>query len=847
MMKIGFAGGAQEVGGSCICLRVGEIGILMDAGIRQGGSKDPLPDFRLIQDMGGIDAIVISHAHMDHIGSLPLISRAYPQAPIYMTPMTMDLTRVLLQDSLKIMAQREEEIPLYSETEVSAMMDRIIPLHEQVEREIQPGVSLTFYPAGHIAGAACVYLQTPEGSLFYSGDFAAFAQQTIDGIRIPKLRPDVCIVESTYGDKLHANRQVEEGRLIRMVGEAVAEGKKILIPSFALGRAQEVILLLRAGISQGIIPRTPIYVDGMVRDICRVYKLHPSNLRGKLARSILKGNEPFYTEDIQPVAPNADRNALLEAKGPAVFVASSGMLSGGPSVQYAEKIVSREDGMIIITGYQDEEAPGKALLKLAEAAEESRMDGTEDVPTFTLSGKSIPIRATVRRVGLSAHGDQEEILSLLTRLSPRDVILVHGDAEVQPQLAQRITGEYLRRVMIPACGDIEEIVYHTARKQPVRNWPWTMGREGIPEEAGQEDLWSFLREHYPDRELNAMNIMEIWSGRKASENEEIYAWQSMLIDSAFFVSNPHRLFLFHPATEEELAEARAPKAINLQTLQDLAAELFGSLGYKKVSVYPEEQRVALRFSFPDAVNLSEFQQAAEDYEARTGWTVSIYPGANHTEIQQLLRSLFGDRVRKSSTYEAEKLYQVTLSQGQSEDAEYVARFQKVTGWHLRLFVENSSQPGETSGNHPSESRSFQPLAEGEKMEQNAAFAYIRETCASQGIPMQKLGLYSDHLGKRIDLTFITPQVGARYADQLEQLSADIGWRILISDAVMQNLVFAEAAEAAQEAGLTLKKNPAYLPMNHAVQLKTTDHNPEAEAKVAAMILEKTGLACRIVC
>ena len=116
-MKLGFAGGAQEVGGSCICIRIGDRGILLDSGIRQGGSKDPLPNFRLIQEMGGIDAIIISHAHMDHIGSLPLISRAYPNIPIYMTPMTMELTRVLLQDSLKIMSMREEEIPLFLPTQ----------------------------------------------------------------------------------------------------------------------------------------------------------------------------------------------------------------------------------------------------------------------------------------------------------------------------------------------------------------------------------------------------------------------------------------------------------------------------------------------------------------------------------------------------------------------------------------------------------------------------------------------------------------------------------------------------------------------------------------------------------
>ena len=130
-------------------------------------------------------------------------------------------------------------------SERTAMMDRIMPLHYEMEREIFPDIQVTFYPAGHIAGAACIYMKTPEGTVFYSGDYASFAQKTIEGLRIRRLRPDLCITESTYGDRLHSNRQVEENRLIRLTKETLEKGGKVLIPSFALGRAQEVILLLR--------------------------------------------------------------------------------------------------------------------------------------------------------------------------------------------------------------------------------------------------------------------------------------------------------------------------------------------------------------------------------------------------------------------------------------------------------------------------------------------------------------------------------------------------------------------------------------------------------------------------
>lgn len=241
-MNLHFLGGAMEIGGSCIYIRIAGRGILLDSGIRQTASKDPIPDFRTIQEQGGVDAVIVSHAHMDHIGTLPIISKAYPGARIYMTAMTAELTRVLLYDSLKVMRYREDEIPHYSEKDVLAMLGRIHPIGYQTPFPLFDGFTLTFYPAGHIAGAACIYLVTEEGSLFYSGDFSAFSQRTIEGIRIPKLRPDVSIVETTYGNRLHSNRMSEERRLVELVRECAAQQKKILIPVFALGRDRKSVV-----------------------------------------------------------------------------------------------------------------------------------------------------------------------------------------------------------------------------------------------------------------------------------------------------------------------------------------------------------------------------------------------------------------------------------------------------------------------------------------------------------------------------------------------------------------------------------------------------------------------------
>ncbi len=333
-MKLIFAGGAREVGGSCIYLRSQDKGILFDAGIRQSSTKDPIPDYQSIQEAGGVDAIIISHAHMDHIGTLPIISKAYPLAHIYMTPMSSELTRILLQDSLKIMNRKETEIPHYNENDVIAMMERIVPVPFQTPYSIFDGFEFTFYPAGHIVGAACINLRTPEGDVLYSGDISTFRQRTIEGLRIPKLRPDIAIFESTYGNRLHSNRETEEQRLIDTVKECTEKGMKILIPAFALGRAQEVLLILQSAMKSKKLPLIPVYVDGMVRDINEAYMNHPNELRLPLAKSIMKGHNPFYSDNVVAVDTGTSREELLKKEGSAIFVSSSGMLTGGPSVEF---------------------------------------------------------------------------------------------------------------------------------------------------------------------------------------------------------------------------------------------------------------------------------------------------------------------------------------------------------------------------------------------------------------------------------------------------------------------------------------------------------------------------------
>ncbi|NQZ57250.1 MAG: MBL fold metallo-hydrolase, partial [Lentisphaeraceae bacterium] len=201
-MKLFFCGGAGEVGASCILLELCGKRILLDCGMRMKG--DALPDLLTVQENGGVDAIVLSHAHMDHSGNLPLISREYPQAKIYMTPPTQDLIRLLLYDGLKIMEQ-EAEIPVFDKKHVEFMLAQVTAFGYMTpwtlfeDEEIQ----LTFYPAGHILGAASVHINSPQGSLLYSGDISVTPQRSVGACYLEKLRPAALILESTYGNRLH--------------------------------------------------------------------------------------------------------------------------------------------------------------------------------------------------------------------------------------------------------------------------------------------------------------------------------------------------------------------------------------------------------------------------------------------------------------------------------------------------------------------------------------------------------------------------------------------------------------------------------------------------------------------
>ena len=807
---------------------------MFDAGIRQSASKDSVPNFRDVQTYGGLDAIIISHAHLDHIGCLPIISKEYPNAKIYMNNMTKDLVKVLLYDSLKIMNNRDAEIPLYAEADVENTLNRIFTINYEVKFPMFEDMHITFYNAGHIAGASCIYLQSPEGAVFYSGDFSVFSQRTVEGAKLPRLRPDVAIVESTYGDRLHSNREIEERALVDAVNECIENNGKMIIPAFALGRAQEVILILKGAMNKGSLKKVKVYIDGMVRDINRTYKNNPLYLKNSLGKKILKGVSPFYDDNIIEIKATDNREDILSQKEPVVIISSSGMLTGGPSAFYAEKIAPMENGYIVITGYQDEEAPGRKILDLLDADEESER-------YLSINGLNIPVKCKVKKVGLSAHSDKNEIKGVLERISARNIILVHGNEEVIRSLGKEVSNEFIGRTFTPACGEEININIRNPRKQLNKSFPHVLSKKDKLCEENISELWKFIYENYNNKLFTIEELSYLWSGEnnfgvqqnseveresrnskpseinKNNDTEDIQDFKQIIVNSIYFESDLKRLFLFKARTEDDIKEDLKPKELTLQILTSIVEEKFKDFEYKKISMMTDRKEIILNFDFPQGVD-SSIKNIMDDFYNETEWKISLNEKINNSSADLLIKKLIDPMsIKKISFYPDKLSVQVFLNGKNTCDSSESKIFEAKTGWKLFVVEEGTSATSNTSFSDKLYFEVDNVIA----IEQNAALNLIDKSFEAEEHKPYKKSIKNNHKGKYIELIFISPKIGQKFEEKLGHLCNETGWSIAISDKVNQNELFNIAKLLCDKNNIILKKNPSYNPSNMTISLNVT--------------------------
>jgi Cft2 family RNA processing exonuclease len=453
--------GGTNVGASCVAVEVHNKWIVVDAGISMNPNADRLPDFAFLDDKP-LAAIFVTHAHADHIGALPVLHQQFPFVPVYCSRATMHLMRIMLEDALTIMTKRADadlEVPLYTEEMVEALLHHLhpVPIGTTVTIPQMPGVSISLTRAGHVAGAVSILIDAGQiGKLWLSGDISITPQRTLLGAELPPVqRPDLLILESTYGNRMHPNRQLEEQRLIEAVVHGIERGGHVLIPAFALGRAQEVIRILSEAQRDHQGPRFPIWIDGLVRRVSTAYTAIPSALAPTLCRQIERGYPPFLVGPVRQVEAASQRERILAGE-PSCIISSSGMLTGGPSVFYATHLAADPRASILITGYQDEEAPGRKLLALADqSGDAERM--------LDVGGYTVPVRCHFAKYSLSAHADADELVRLVAELQPKQVALVHGDDEARQALASEL--ERLTEPLVPAIGAVLPVNRPSQRRQ----------------------------------------------------------------------------------------------------------------------------------------------------------------------------------------------------------------------------------------------------------------------------------------------------------------------------------------------------------------------------------------------
>jgi uncharacterized protein len=818
MTRIAFLGGASGIGASCIYVELDGLRAVVDCGIRQARGET-LPELATLRDAldgEAPDLFVLTHAHLDHSGALPVFHRHWPTVPIVATHATGELVRILLSDALKIMEfGRDEELPLYDRGEVERTLAALHTVGFDEPFEAGAG-RVRLLPAGHILGAGMAVLEANGRQVMVSGDISIADQRTVAGMPVPRERPDTLVLESTYGDRMHASRSVEERRLVQQVAEAIEEGGHVLIPAFAVGRAQEVLLSLRAGQENREIEPFPVYADGMVRSVCGAYHHFASFLERKLRRRALhrRGNLFFSEEPSFEAVTTPDHRRKIIEGGPCCVVASSGMLAGGASPLYARAWAGEERSLIAITGYQDEEAPGRALLDLVGAK----------TRTLALPGGAVEVKARIARYQLSAHADADELAGLLQRLSPKRLYLVHGEGKAREALAARLSGVYRGDLALPEDGEIVSLEGSARRRRPKWEGAGIGDNRQIDEEALEElRRWALGVSEGRGRRFEIDELAHAWYGEGLRE-EQLAAVRTALEGAQdAFVPDARFAFRFRP--RPDIAEGPSPATVVLEMVDRLLTP--EESGLLKRSLHAAERRLVLRFDFPDVRGLAA-EETIRVIEKTTGWELTIHPHANQERLCAVAQELLGDAAgqKAPSLLLDEKCLKLTVSEYSEE---WRAEFLRRTGWTLQLEAGGEIASAKPSG--------------GELSPQDAR----REALAAfEGVEPDLAPLKFSFPPGGIVLHFIHPGLAALHVERIEALAERTGRHLEAHPHPAQQKLIELATPLIPREWSALKP-PAWVPQERALRVIVWSMpTSEEQERVQLLVRERTGCPLRVV-
>jgi len=462
-MDVQFIGAAQTVTGSMHLVRTRSGNVLLDCGLYQGRRRESYERNRhLPVPLKDLVAVVLSHAHIDHSGALPMLARAGYRGPIYATPATRDLATVMLQDAALIQEQDSRYLnrhaeregfepvdPLYAEEDVLRTIGLFHSVPYGFRTWITPEIGLTFLDAGHVLGSAITLLDLQENGrkqrLGFTGDLGRMNMPILEDPAIPE-GVDLLITESTYGDRLHDSMNKMDDDLALVIQRTVERGGKVVIPSFALERAQEVVLAIKKLKAAGRLPATlPVYVDSpLTVKITDVFKLHPECYDAE-TRALLRGHQsPFEFSELHYVESVEESKAVSASHGPAVVIAASGMCEAGRVLHHLKATVEDAKNTVLIVGYQAQHTLGRRLVEKQTRVKILGIERERRAEVVVLNG-------------FSAHADQHDLLEFVTQCRAKGAVskvaLVHGDPKPQRVLAEKLVERGLPRPFIPAPMD----------------------------------------------------------------------------------------------------------------------------------------------------------------------------------------------------------------------------------------------------------------------------------------------------------------------------------------------------------------------------------------------------------
>lgn len=434
-VRLTMLGSAREVGRSCLLLQTPNSKVLLDCGINVAGhGKDKFPYFDIPEfNIQQLDAVILSHAHLDHVGLLPYLYKMGYKGPVYMTYPTMDLAALLCLDFIGV-AYKQAATPLYSSKDIKEMVKHTVCLNFNEVNDITPDIRITFYNSGHALGSAMVHFNIGNGlhNFLYSADYKYARTRLLDPAVTTFPRIESVLTEATYGARtdILPPRIESEEKMLEIIKKTIDRGGKVLIPELGLGRAQETMLIIEDAIKEGKMKNIPVYIDGMIWDINAIHTAYPDFLSSNVRTLIFQDKNPFVSEIFSRVGSPQERRKVIEG-GPCLVLATSGMLVGGASVEYFREFAGNEKNSIVFVCYQGMGSLGR---QVQEGLTETKMnvEGHDENVRINMEVHTI--------TGLSAHAGRNEIISFFNNMRPKPkrIMINHGEVSKCLDLASAL-------------------------------------------------------------------------------------------------------------------------------------------------------------------------------------------------------------------------------------------------------------------------------------------------------------------------------------------------------------------------------------------------------------------------